>query len=218
VAKSPLLSTAPEIRPTPLEALEALDMGALTGDVLVAWAMNGRPIPAEHGAPLRVVVPGVYAVASVKWLRRIAVLEEPFGGPFQVDDYRMFELSGKGNGKALHELSINALIVSPQAEEVVRGTAILVSGVAWGGRGSVAGVDVRLDGERWRPAVVTTPNPPYGLAHWRCMMLGVEPGSHTLAVRARDKEGLTQPAKPRWNALGYANNSRHALQFVSRPA
>lgn len=188
---------------------------ALHGDVLVAWSMNGQPIPPQHGAPLRIIVPGVYAVASVKWLRRIVVLEGPFDGPFQVEDYRMLGLEGNAKGKALDELDINALIVSPVAGEVVDGTAVEVAGVAWSGHVGVASVEVRLDGGSWQPAVLTCPTPPYGLAHWRYVATKVGPGAHTLEVRAHDKDGFTQPARPRWNALGYANNSRHALQFTS---
>jgi DMSO/TMAO reductase YedYZ molybdopterin-dependent catalytic subunit len=183
---------------------------ALTGDVLIAWAMNGRPIPRRHGAPMRVIVPGVYAVASVKWLRRIEVLEQPFDGPFQIEDYRMFEPGGSPSGESLQELKVNALIVSPGVGELVRGSTIAVAGVAWGGRG-VAGVEVRLAGDEWRPALLARQNSPYGLAHWRCVMMGVLPGTYTIEVRAHDEDGLTQPKKARWNALGYANNSRHRV-------
>jgi DMSO/TMAO reductase YedYZ molybdopterin-dependent catalytic subunit len=180
---------------------------ALNGDVLLAWAMNGRPIPPKHGAPLRVIVPGVYAVASVKWLRRVEVLEEPFEGPFQAEDYRI-------GSEALHELGVNALIVSPQAGDILDATAIPISGVAWGGRGTVASVEVRVDGEQWRPAAMTTPNPPHGLAHWHTVVVGIAPGEHTVEVRAHDKDGFTQPELPRWNALGYANNSRHRVHIT----
>ena len=183
---------------------------ALKGDVLVAWAMNGRPIPEQHGAPLRVVVPGMYAVASVKWLSRIEVVEQPFDGPFQVDDYRLLE-DGSESGEAVQELNVNALVVSPTSEMVVHGSSFSVSGVAWGGRGGPDAVEVRLSGGPWRPALVATPNPPYGLAHWRSVFVGVEPGEHTIEVRARDKAGRVQPKTPRWNALGYANNSRHRV-------
>jgi DMSO/TMAO reductase YedYZ molybdopterin-dependent catalytic subunit len=184
---------------------------ALTGDVLVAWAMNGRPIPAKHGAPIRAIVPGVYAVASVKWLRHIAVVEQPFEGPFQSEDYRMLGLIGAGDGEPLHQLSINALIVTPEAEAALQGGAIAVSGVAWGGRGGAASVEVRLDEGQWQPTTMTTPNPPYGLSHWRAVLAAVARGRHTLEVRAHDKDGFTQPTAPRWNALGYANNSRHVV-------
>jgi DMSO/TMAO reductase YedYZ molybdopterin-dependent catalytic subunit len=183
---------------------------ALKGDVLIAWAMNGRPIPERHGAPLRVIVPGVYAVASVKWLRRIEVVEQPFDGPFQVDDYRLLE-DGAEIGEAVQELNVSALVVSPESGTVVHGSSISVSGVAWGGRGGLDAVEVRVSGGPWRPALVATPNPPYGISHWRSVFVGVEPGEHTVEVRARDKAGRVQPETPRWNAHGYANNSRHSV-------
>lgn len=186
---------------------------ALKGDVLIAWAMNGRPIPERHGAPLRVIVPGVYAVASVKWLRRIEVVEQPFEGPFQVDDYRLLE-DGAEIGEALQELNVNAIVASPEGGTVVHGSSISVSGVAWAGRVGLDTVEVRLSGGPWRPALVATPNPPYGLSHWRSVFVGVEPGEHTIEVRARDKAGRVQPATPRWNALGYANNSRHSVAIA----
>jgi DMSO/TMAO reductase YedYZ molybdopterin-dependent catalytic subunit len=185
---------------------------ALTGDVLLAWSMNGRPLPSEHGAPLRVVVPGVYAVASVKWLRRIHVVDKPFDGAFQVEDYRM--LGGAEDGESLQELNVNALVVTPEDESVVQGSAISVAGVAWGGRGGLERVEFRLAGESWRPAVVADPHPPYGLAHWRGALVGVPAGRRTIEVRACDKAGRVQPAEPRWNALGYANNSRHRVQIT----
>jgi DMSO/TMAO reductase YedYZ molybdopterin-dependent catalytic subunit len=176
--------------------------------------MNGRPIPPRHGAPLRVIVPGLYAVASVKWLRRILVLEEPFDGPFQAADYQMVDPSGAPIGESLSELKVNSLIVTPEAGTRVRGTTITVSGVAWGGQTGVASVEVRLAGRDWRPAQIMRPNPPYGLAHWRIVILGVEPGKHSIEVRAHDNEGFVQPHQARWNALGYANNSRHAVDVT----
>jgi len=184
---------------------------ALTGDVLLAWSMNGRPLPEEHGAPLRVIVPGVYAVASVKWLCRIHVVDEPFAGAFQAEDYRM--LGGAEDGESLQELNVNALVVTPEAESVVQGSAISVAGVAWGGRGGLERVEYRLAGESWRPAVVSDSHPPYGLAHWRGVLVGVPAGQHTIEVRACDKAGRVQPAQPRWNALGYANNSTHRVRI-----
>jgi len=185
---------------------------ALTGDVLLAWAMNGRALPTEHGAPLRVIVPGVYAVASVKWLRRVHVVDEPFDGAFQVEDYRM--LGGAEDGASLQELNVNALVVTPEAESVVQGSAVSVAGVAWGGRGGLQSVEYRLAGDSWRPAAVSDPHPPYGLAHWRGALIGVPSGRHTIEVRARDRSGRVQPAQPRWNALGYANNSRHRVPIT----
>ena len=187
---------------------------ALTGDVLLAWEMNGRPIPPKHGAPLRVIVPGFYAVSSVKWVRKIEVLDRPFTGPFQANDYRMLGLAGPENGKSVQELGVSALILSPVADTVVAGPSVPVSGVAWGGRGGIDAVEFRLSGQSWKRAVVATPRPPYGLTRWAGLLVDVPEGDLRIEVRARDKAGRVQSREPEWNALGYANNSRHSIAIT----
>jgi DMSO/TMAO reductase YedYZ molybdopterin-dependent catalytic subunit len=177
---------------------------ALDGDVLLAWAMNGQPLPARHGAPLRVIVPGAYAVASVKWLERIEVLEDAFDGPFQAQDYRL-------DGESIEQLNVGALIGSPAAGAVLDAGALRVSGIAWGGEGGIQRVDVRVSGLPWHVARLATPHPPYGLTHWHVSIPDVPSGDQTIEVRARDEAGRVQPALPRWNALGYANNSTHRV-------
>ena len=181
---------------------------ALEGDVLLAWAMNGQPLPARHGAPLRVIVPGSYAVASVKWLERIDVLEDAFEGTFQTQDYRV-------DGESIQQLNVNALITSPAAGVVVASGMLRVSGVAWGGQGGIERVEVRVAGQAWQRASLTTPHPPYGLTHWRTAIPGVLRGDQTIEVRARDETGRVQPARARWNALGYANNGTHRVHVTA---
>ncbi|MDX6409952.1 MAG: sulfite oxidase [Gaiellaceae bacterium] len=188
---------------------------ALSGDVLLAWEMNGRPIPPKHGAPLRAIVPGVYAVASVKWLRSIEVLERPFGGPFQVNDYRMVGPAGPENGKPVEELGVSALILTPVGGTLVFGHSVSVSGIAWGGRGGIGTVEFRLRGQPWKRAVIDTPHEPYGLTRWAGLLVDVPPGETRIEVRARDREGHVQPTRPHWNEFGYANNSRHCVSVTT---
>ena len=180
---------------------------ALAGDVLIAWGMNGRPIPPKHGAPLRAIVPGRYGVASVKWLRRIEVLDRPFTGPFQVQDYQL-------NGEPLEGLRVNSLILKPETGAAVPRSALAVSGIAWGG-GGIAAVEIRLAGARWQPATITPPLEPTGLTRWSGL-LELAPGEQLVEVRARDRLGATQPDQPEWNPLGYANNSVHRVAVTAR--
>jgi DMSO/TMAO reductase YedYZ molybdopterin-dependent catalytic subunit len=187
---------------------------ALTGDLLLAWGMNGRPLPPEHGAPLRVIVPGSYAAASVKWLQRIEVLEHAFAGPFQANDYRMLGLAGSENGKSVDELGVSALILVPEPGAVVSGHSVSVSGIAWGGRGGIDTVEFRLPGQPWKRAVIIAPHHPYGLTRWEGLLVDVPSGKTRIEVRARDREGRVQPTHPEWNALGYANNSRHCVSLT----
>jgi DMSO/TMAO reductase YedYZ molybdopterin-dependent catalytic subunit len=190
---------------------------ALIGDVLLAWEMNDRPIPAKHGAPLRAIVPGFYAVASVKWLNCIKVLEHTFGGPFQVNDYRMAGLAGPENGKPVEELRVSALILEPEARAIVSRDSVCVSGIAWGGRGGISSVEFRIPGHAWQKAALDTPHEPYGLARWAGFLLDVPPGDTVIEARARDRAGNVQPARPDWNQFGYANNSRHCVAVTVAP-
>jgi DMSO/TMAO reductase YedYZ molybdopterin-dependent catalytic subunit len=176
---------------------------ALAGDVLLAWEMNGHPLPAKHGAPLRLIVPGSYAVASVKWLRRITVLEQPFAGPFQVDDYQI-------NGQPLDALQVNSLIVKPGEGSAIPAGSTDVSGVAWGGRGGIVSVEVRCADGAWQPAIVDIPQQTTALHHWS-IRIELPPGEHRLEARAHDRFGTHQPDQAPWNELGYANNSIHGV-------
>ena len=185
---------------------------ALVGDVLLAWEMNGEPIPDRHGAPLRVIVPGSYAVASVKWLRRITVLEQSFRGPFQVDDYKL-------NGKPLPDLRVNSLITHPADGTTLRAGTTVVAGVAWGGQDGIAAVEVRLAGGAWQEAELRC-HPGSSRLHRWSTAFPLPPGTHGLEVRARDGSGASQPEQAEWNPLGYANNSIHAIHVnsVSAPS
>jgi len=178
---------------------------ALAGDVLLAWEMNGEPIPPKHGAPLRLIVPGSYGVASVKWLHRVTVLDHAFAGPFQTDDYQL-------NGRPLQELRVNSLIVEPADGSLVHAGTTEVSGVAWGGRGGLARVEIRVAGGPWRKAELAPADEPDGLSRWRAA-LQLPPGKHRIEVRADDGAGAHQPERAEWNPLGYANNGSHGIRI-----
>jgi DMSO/TMAO reductase YedYZ molybdopterin-dependent catalytic subunit len=178
---------------------------ALAVDVLLAWEMNGHPLPAKHGAPLRLVVPGSYAVASVKWLRRITVVEQPFAGPFQADEYQI-------NGAPLQGLPVNSLIVKPGDGSALPAGSTELSGVAWGGQGGIASVEVRYAGGPWQRAVVDAPSQTTALHRWS-IRLALPPGEHRLEARAHDRSGTHQPKQAPWNELGYANNATHGVRI-----
>jgi DMSO/TMAO reductase YedYZ molybdopterin-dependent catalytic subunit len=176
---------------------------ALAGDVLIAWEMNGKPIPPKHGAPLRAIVPGNYGVASVKWLQRIEVLNRPFQGPFQVQDYQL-------NGEPLQQLRVSSLILTPEAHTTMPDGEVEISGIAWGGQSSIAAVEIRLAGGHWQTATTRPNTQPSALTRWSGV-LEIPPGQHVVEARAHDHNGTTQPDLPQWNPLGYANNSIHRV-------
>ena len=169
-------------------------------DVLVAYAMNGLPIPPEHGGPLRLVVPGWYGMASVKWLAEIQVLDRPFAGFFQKDRYVI-------DGRPLRGIEPRAVITWPAEGATLSGGPLEVRGYAWSGRAPLARIDLmKSDGT---PLGSTTVPPDAPAFAWQEFVFHVslDAGEHALVARAIDRDGNTQPLSPRWNALGYANNA-----------
>ncbi len=173
---------------------------ALDRDTLLVWEMDGAPLPAGHGAPLRAVVPGWYATDSVKWLRRIELLEAPFQGPFQALDYRWIDAGHPSPGVRMDEVPVHSLITSVDDREA--------RGVAWGG-GGIAGVEVRIDDGAWQAARLEPGSGPYARTRWT---LDLTAPARSVAARATDVHGRRQPERPAWNPGGYRNNSVHRIE------
>ncbi|MGZ3425957.1 MAG: sulfite oxidase [Polyangia bacterium] len=183
---------------------------AMDPNVIVAIEMNGRPLPPEHGAPARLIVPGWYGMASVKWLARIAALTEPFEGWFQKQRY-VYD-SGREQ-RPVDVMRVKSMIVAPESGVgVVRGR-LVVWGWAWSGAAPVAGVDVSLDGEEWQAAQLDAALAPYAWRRFSIVLDIDEPGRHTVRARARDGAGRVQPDVAAWNKHGYGNNAITALGF-----
>jgi DMSO/TMAO reductase YedYZ molybdopterin-dependent catalytic subunit len=178
---------------------------ALHPDTLLAWEMNGEPLPPGHGAPIRAIVAGWYATDSIKWLRRVTVLDDPFDGPFEAVDYR---ISGDSAhlGTRLTELPVHSLLLTPRNGDKIESGEIELRGIAWGGEGGAARVEISIDSDEWLPAALRRPAGPYARAHWS-FAWSAEPGRRTITVRATDAAGNRQPLLPGWNEGGYANSS-----------
>ncbi|HEV8535493.1 MAG TPA: sulfite oxidase [Candidatus Limnocylindria bacterium] len=183
---------------------------ALGDDVLVTYAMNGEPIPPEHGGPLRLVVPGWYGMASVKWLSRITPLDQPFAGFFQRDRYVI-------DGRPLREIAPRAVITHPRDGDEVPAPLLEVRGYAWSGIAPIERVDVSVSDDV-RVADLDASPSPYAWRAFRMRLL-VELAargsamSFELVARATDAAGNTQPLGQRWNALGYMNNAARPVRI-----
>jgi sulfite oxidase len=183
-------------------------------EVLLAWAMNGEPLPPVHGAPLRVVVPGYIGARSVKWLERIEVRATPWPGYFQHVAYRLLPedgTPGPGAGMPLGIVALNSDVLSPTDGQTVAAGAVEVRGYAFaGGERYVARVDVSLDaGETWVQAEMLDDLGRWAWRHWRATVQ-LAPGEHEIVVRAWDSSAATQPETEAalWNPKGYVNNAR----------
>ncbi len=175
---------------------------------LLAYAMNGEPLPVQHGYPLRLIVPGWYAVASVKWLTEIVVIDRVFSGHFQTDRYYY---EWRRNGGVTREpvalQQVRALITDPAPGQLVGGGDLTVRGVAWSGAAPIARVEVSVGGGAWREARLVGNPKRHSWQWWELATRIEESGTISLRARATDLAGRTQPEKPEWNRLGYGNNS-----------
>ena len=175
-------------------------------EILIAYEMNGSPLPADHGAPFRLVVPHWYAVASVKWLKRIDILTEPFVGEFQTGHY-IYEWADRAHER-VSLMRVRARITDPAPGATINAGTYTVHGKTWSGTGPVTAVHVSLTGEGdWHMATVEPPRSAYGWQEWSFKWDATAIGRHTLRARATDAAGNVQPDVPPWNRLGYGNNA-----------
>ena len=174
-------------------------------DILLAYEMNGEPLPIEHGYPLRLVVPGWYGMASVKWVKTITAIKEPFHGYFQGKKYVVRYKDGKEH--PLTEMQVKSYVTSHTDGELVEKGVISLGGLAWAGRSRVKAVSVSVDGgETWSSANISGPSDDYSWQKWDFSWSTDTAGHYTLISKATDSEGHEQPLESVWNELGYAVN------------
>ncbi|MGW8379250.1 sulfite oxidase [Streptomyces sp. ODS28] len=187
-------------RPLPLAKAQA-------EDTVLALAMNGETLPPDHGFPARLVVPGWLGAASIKWVGRIEVSSSPLQVPWNTEDYVLIGPGHPADGAALGT-PIDALPVSSLVEldwpARLKPEPQVVRGRAFAGEHAVAKVEYRVDGGPWHPARLNGPREPGCWTRWEFAWTP-ESGEHTIAVRATDTEGRTQPDHVEWNELGYLN-------------
>jgi sulfite oxidase len=192
-------------------------------EVVLAWSMNGQPLPLVHGAPLRVIVPGYIGARSVKWLERIEIRSTPWKGYFQRVVYRLLPedaTPGPDIGMPLGLVALNADVLSPADGETVGAGPVEVRGYAFaGGERHVTRVDVSVDqGATWAQAELLDDLGRWAWRHWR-ITLELNPGEHEIIARAWDSSAATQPEDEAalWNPKGYVNNARPHIRVRAVP-
>jgi DMSO/TMAO reductase YedYZ molybdopterin-dependent catalytic subunit len=197
---------------------------ALRDEVLLAYAMNGEPLPPQHGFPLRLVVPGWYGMTSVKWLDRITVLDEPFAGYQQARGYRLRQTADE-DGEPVTWMLPRSLMVPPgipdfaTRERRLEPGPCTVRGRAWSGLGAVDRVEASADGgATWSDARLGRQESRWAWRAWEWDWEPLEPGVHELSCRASDSAGNAQPLEAGWNLGGYANNAVQRVRVVVGPA
>lgn len=188
--------------------------------VMLVWAINGEPLPPHHGYPLRLVVPGWYGMASVKWLVGIRLVAEPFLGPFQSERYVYIREHGVPDGTPVTRIRVRSLIAAPQSGAELPLGPLVIAGSAWSGHGHIRAVEVSTDGgANWRGAMLGDPPSPHAATPWRFEWTPPAPGRYELVSRAADDAGNIQPLRQVWNAQGYGNNVVQRVEVeVGTPA
>lgn len=193
---------------------------ALSDDVLLVWAMNGQPLLPQHGYPLRLIVPGWYGMASVKWLARIEALDRAYDGFQQAVGYH-YRPEPDGPRTPITHMRVKSLMVPPGIPDwytrrrLVDAGDVALTGRAWSGGGvPISKVEVSIDGN-WVAAELDPPLGRFAWHGWRCIW-HAEPGEHELACRATDANGETQPLETRWDASGFGNNAVQRMQVMVR--
>jgi sulfane dehydrogenase subunit SoxC len=181
-------------RPLPIEK-------ALRDDTLLVYAMNGEPLPPDHGFPVRLLVPGWVGIANIKWVGRIEVSEEPLFSPWNTTMYRLFG-DAYPDQPVLTEQLVKSAFELAWNGEVPAGRQVL-RGRSWSGRHRIARVDVSVDGGlTWRPATLEPPNPRGSWVRWS-IEWDARPGPQVLMARATDQRGNVQPDSVPFNSQGY---------------
>jgi sulfane dehydrogenase subunit SoxC len=194
---------------------------ATRDEVMLVYAMNGRPLEPQHGFPLRLIVPGWYGMASVKWLERIEAVGEAFNGYQMHGSYR-YKQTADDPGEPVDLIRVRALLVPPGIPDFLSRTRLLspgpvtLTGRAWAGRLGISRVETSVDGGKtWSDAQLAC-NRGGGRFAWRrwTAQWDASVGKHTLMVRATDTEGNRQSVEAKWNYQGMGNNMVQSVHVV----
>ena len=191
-------------------------------EVMLAYTMNGQPLLPQHGAPVRLLVPGWYGMTSVKWLQTIEVVTEPFDGYFQTGTY-VVRQEEDGPGRRATTIIPRSLMIPPGVNDSDTGQRVAsigeyeIQGRAWCGTAEIARVEFSADGGRtWTDAVLERATDQFGWQSWTATWSPTSSGEAVLACRATDATGQTQPDESHWNLGGFENNGIERISVTVR--
>ena len=198
--------------------IRSIPLAKALSTTLLAYEMNGEPLPLKHGFPLRALALGWTGANCVKWLKRIVVSDRPHAGFFMDSVYRVFQKGqGPGTGEVVTGIKLKSIITQPASGETLPAGTVVVLGAAYAGEAEVVRVEVSLDGgASWNPAGFIGPSEPFAWRQWQYIWATAAAGEYLLMSRATDSQGRQQPMQAAWNSLGYGNNGvrEHAVNVV----
>ena len=191
-----------------IQFIRSIPLEKAMSTTLLAYEMNGDPLPLKHGFPLRGLALGWTGASCVKWLNRITLMEKQHEGFFMDNVYRVFDKDqDPKTGNVVKEMQLKSIIFQPQIEEKLEAGEITVLGAAYAGEKDIYKVDISVDnGSTWHQADFIGPHEPYAWRHWQYIWSVKKSGQYTILSRATDSQGEQQPMQATWNKLGYGNN------------
>jgi DMSO/TMAO reductase YedYZ molybdopterin-dependent catalytic subunit len=172
---------------------------ALNPEAMLAFSLNGQPLPAEQGFPLRLILPGWYGMTQIKWLGRIQVLDRRYEGQHMTRNYLAVRSYDTPDGPLWLDTSISktnmkSVVARMTRRKVADGYEYRITGPAWGGQVPIARVDVQIDDGPWQPTTLEASRGQYAWRLWSLSVKDLAPGKHTVVSRATDANGRTQPS------------------------
>jgi DMSO/TMAO reductase YedYZ molybdopterin-dependent catalytic subunit/rhodanese-related sulfurtransferase/glyoxylase-like metal-dependent hydrolase (beta-lactamase superfamily II) len=205
-----------EGRSDPVHFERSLPIGtAREAEALLAYAMNGEPLPLQHGYPLRLVVPSWYGVASVKWLTTIELTDRCFDGYFQADKY-WYETDERPREPVTVQ-RVRSLITDPTDGERLPAGPVTIRGVGWSGAAPLARVEISINNGPWQETRLLGDRHRHSWQWWELFTDLDQPGEASIRSRATDLAGFTQPDRPEWNRHGYGNNAVMPVRVTVEP-
>jgi DMSO/TMAO reductase YedYZ molybdopterin-dependent catalytic subunit len=187
--------------------LRSIPRETALGEAFVAYEMNGKPLPVQHGGPLRLIVPRWYGMASTKWLTHVHARATESDNHFMARGYRY------ADGSPVDLMHVKSLITAPLDGEQVNAGTVRVTGIAWTGTGTISQVEISSDGGRtWQQARLTGEARPGTWRLWEADAVIRSAGEQRIRARATDSAGNTQPEQAAPNPGGYGNNSIHEVR------
>jgi len=200
-----------------IKFLRSISLEKAVRTTLLAYEMNGEPLPLKHGFPLRVLALGWVGASCVKWLSKILLLNRPFEGHYMDRAYRVFQ---KGQdpktGMVITRIPLKSIITQPVPGEKLKRGRIVVLGAAYGGEREIKEIEISIDGgRRWEKGEWIGPQEPFAWRQWQYLWEARDPGDFYVMARVIDMEGRKQPMNATWNVLGYGNNgvTEHAVRI-----
>ena len=186
---------------------------AMAADTMLAMTLNGEALPAPHGGPVRLFVPGWGGIASTKWLIGLTVLDQPFTGKFNTESYTIID-KDEQKLRPVQAMPVKSIITSPVVGAQIPAGQTTIAGYAWSGNGGITGVEVSVDGGgTWEAAQITMEAGPLSWVRFAYVWDAVA-GQVSLASRATDSRLLTQPFTVPWNAGGYQYNAVQQVPVI----